>query len=66
MHPANIQINLYIRAVWPESSLSAFWIVKDAQFLYVDNKEWSDWLNAQAYLNLCSVHISEGTFSHVE
>ena len=34
MRPAKIQISLHIRAVWSESSLGAFWIAKDAKFLY--------------------------------
>ena len=40
--PTKIQISLRIRAVWSESSLSAFWIVKDAKFLHADNKDWSE------------------------
>ena len=39
VHPAKIQISLRNRAVWSESSLSAFWITKDAKFLYVDNED---------------------------
>ena len=38
LRPAKIQINLRIRAVWSESSLVAFWIVKDAKFLHADNE----------------------------
>ena len=34
-----IQISLYICAVWSESSLDAFWIAKDVNFLYVDGKD---------------------------
>ena len=36
VRPAKIQISLHIRAVWPESSLGAFWIAKDAKFLHGD------------------------------
>ena len=37
MLPAKIQISLCIHAVWSESSLSAFWITKDAKFYHADN-----------------------------
>ena len=37
--PAKIQISLRIRAVWSESSLGAFCIVKDAKFLHADNED---------------------------
>ena len=40
--PQKIQISLDIPAVWSESSMGAYWKVKDAKFLYVDNEEWSD------------------------
>ena len=52
-------------AVWSESSVGAFWIVKDAEFPHVDNKDWSDLVDAQADLSLRWLHISEGTFSQV-
>ena len=35
VHPVNIQISLRKRTVWSESSLCAFWIAKDANFLQV-------------------------------
>ena len=38
----------------------------DAKFLHADNELWSDWTDAQADLSLRSVHMSKGTFSHVE
>ena len=41
LRPAKIQISLRIRAVWSESSLGAFWIAKEAEFLHAD-KEDSD------------------------
>ena len=37
---AKIQISLHIRAVWSESSLDAFCIVKDANFLHADNEDY--------------------------
>ena len=39
MRPTKIQISLRIRTVWSESSLGAFWVVKDANFLHADNKD---------------------------
>ena len=39
LRSAKIQISLRIRAVWSESSLGAFWIAKDAMFLYADNED---------------------------
>ena len=39
MHLAKIQISLRIRAFWPESSLSAFWITKDEIFFHGDNED---------------------------
>ena len=34
-----LQISLHIRAVWSESSLGAFWIVKKTMFLYAYNED---------------------------
>ena len=39
MSPAKIQISLRIRAVLSDSPLGAFWTVKDAVFLHVDNED---------------------------
>ena len=36
--PAKIQISLHTCTVWSESSLGAFWIVKDTKFLHAGNK----------------------------
>ena len=36
---AKIQISLCVRAVWPESLLGAFWIVKDAKFHRKENED---------------------------
>ena len=35
--PAKIHISMRIRAVWSESSLGAYWPVKDAKFLRADS-----------------------------
>ena len=58
---AKIQISLRIRSGWSESSLNAFWIVKDAKFLHADNEDWSDCTNTQANL---SPHVRRNVFSH--
>ena len=63
--PASIQIRLRIRTVWSESSLGAFWIVKDTRFLHADNEDWLDCAYVQADLSHRWVHTSEGMFSHV-
>ena len=39
VRPAKIQISLRMRAVWAESSLHAFWIIKYATFLHADNED---------------------------
>ena len=41
VHPAKIQISLRIRAVWSESSLGTFWVVKDAMFLHADKEDFN-------------------------
>ena len=50
VRPAKIQISMRIRAVWSESLLCAFWIAKDAKFLYANNEEtlrpWLSKINA--------------------
>ena len=38
----NVHLDMYIRAGWSESSLSEFWIAKDAKFLHAANEDWSD------------------------
>ena len=48
-HPAKIQINLCIRALWSESSLGTFWIAKDAKFLHADNEAFNIGLNKRGY-----------------
>ena len=39
MRTVKIQISLRMRVVWLESSLSAFWIAKDAKFLQAENED---------------------------
>ena len=39
VRPAKIQIRLPIRNGWSVTSLCAFWIIKDAKFLYADNED---------------------------
>ena len=60
-HDSPVKIQIRLR----ESSLCAFWIAKDAKFLHMDN-EYSDCEDAQADLSLRWVHMSDGTFSHVQ
>ena len=56
---------LFIRAIWSEFSLGAFWIAKDAKFLRADN-EGSIWAARMRRLIWVFVErTSEGTFSHV-
>ena len=53
-----------LRSAWAEDSdqpghlLSAQWVAKDPNFLQVDSKDWSDWVDAQADLSLRCVHRS--------
>ena len=63
MRPVKIQINLRIHAVWSESSMDAFWIARDAKFLFScrQRKLWSDFADAQADLTLCWAHMSDVT-----
>ena len=51
VHLTKIQISLRIPTVWPESSLGAFWIARDATFLHADNKDSDQ-----------TAHMSAGTF----
>ena len=47
VRPAKIRIC----AVWPESWLSAFWIIKDAKFLCAENEDWTDCMDAHVGLS---------------
>ena len=62
VRPAKFQISLCIRAVWSESSLSAFWIARDVKFLPVDNKDWSVSADARADLNLLWARVRRHGF----
>ena len=48
-----------IRVVWSESSLTSFWIAKEAKFLHTDNEDWSDYADAQVDLSLLWMHITK-------
>ena len=56
--PAKIQLSWRICSDWSESSLAAFWIVKDATF----HADWSDCLDVQADLSLCWTHVRRYIF----
>ena len=56
-----IHITLHIYALWSESSLDAFWLVKDAVYSCRQHRLWSDY----ADLSLRWVHTCKGTFLHV-
>ena len=58
------QISLGNRPVWSESSLRAQWVAMDPSFLHAGSKDWSDWVDAQADLSLCWVHMSFCWFWH--
>ena len=62
VRPAKIQISLRIRAVWSESSLGAFWIGKDAKFLYVENEDSDYTADSQIDLRLRWAHMSVFSF----
>ena len=66
VRPEKIQISLHIRTVWSESSLGAFWISKDANFLHADNEN-SDQIARKRSLSCVFVFHTflEGTFSRV-
>ena len=40
VRPVKLQISLYNRAVWSESSLSEIWTVKGAKFFHADNEDY--------------------------
>ena len=50
-----------ISPVWSESSLFAQWV---ATKLHADSEDWSDWVDAQADLSLCWVHMPFCWFCH--
>ena len=55
-HPAKTQISLGICPVWSESLLSAWRKFGSLPTHWADSKDWSDWVDAQAYLSLRWVH----------
>ena len=57
VRPAKTQISLGIRPVWSESSLCAYWVAKDPNFLHADSEDWSDWADAHADLSLRWAHM---------
>ena len=59
LRPAKIQISLRIRAVRPESSLGAFWIVKFSKLLHADNED----SYAQVDLSPLGAHVRRYVFS---
>ena len=65
LRPAKIQIRLRIRAVWSESSLGAFQIVKDAKFLQTDNEDSDQTSTCAGWFEPLLGVTSEGTFSDV-
>ena len=56
VRPAKTRINLGIRPVWSESSLSAQWVAKDPSFLHAASEDWSDRADAQTDLSLRWAH----------
>ena len=66
VHPAKIQISLRIRAVWSESSLGAFWIAKDAEFLHADNVDSHQIARMHSLIWVFDgPRMSKGMLSHV-
>ena len=63
VRPVKIQISLYIRTVWSESSLDAFWIAKDAKFLHADSEDSDQTTRMRIWVFVR--RSPEGTFSHV-
>ena len=47
MHPAKTQINLSIRAVWSESSLSSQWVAKS--FRWTDSEAFDQAVNMRGW-----------------
>ena len=57
VRPAKIQICIYIRAGWSESSQGAFWIAKDATFLHAGYEDWSVCVDVKINLSLHWAHM---------
>ena len=62
VHLAKNQI--FLRALWSESSLGTFWIAKDAKFLNVDIEDWSDC--AVWFESSLSAHFRRYVISHCD
>ena len=56
VRPAKTQISLGIRPVWSESSLSAWRKLGSLATHWAHSDDWSDWVDAQADLNLRWAH----------
>ena len=55
--PSEDSDQLHIRAVCSESSLSAFWIAKDAKFLHADNEDSGQRADALVDLSHLLAHV---------
>ena len=64
LRPANTQINLGIRPVWSESSMSAWGNLGSLATHYAHSDDWSDWADAQADLSLRLAHRLFCWFCH--
>ena len=65
VRPAKIQFRLRICAVWSGSSLGAFRIAENAEFLYLDNEDSGGQTAQRADLSRRKTNKSKGTFSLV-
>ena len=65
VHPGKTLISLGICPVWSESSLCTQWVAKELSFLHADREDWLDWVDTQADLSLCWVHMPFCRFCHV-
>ena len=65
VRPVKTQISLGIRPVWPVFTVGIKKPRVLSNPLSVQWRLWSDWVDAQADLNLCSAHIPFCWFCHV-
>ena len=56
VRPARTQISLGIHPVWSECSLSAWRKLGSLFTHWAHSEDWSDWVDAQAYLSLSWAH----------
>ena len=61
---AKTETSLGIRPVWSASLQCTQWVTEDPVFLHADSKDWSDWADAQADLNLHWAHMPFCWFCH--